>query len=59
MINNVAAYGCSFTEGQELSDEQFIKNAEKKEKIGYQKFADTCDSILTSIKYKNNCKQLS
>lgn len=60
MINKVAAYGCSFTEGQELPDEQFIKNAEKrKKKIGYQKFVDTYDSILTSKEYKNACKQLS
>lgn len=60
MINKVAAYGCSFTEGQELPDEQFINRAEKKKKkLGFQKFADTYDSILTSEKYKNACKQLS
>jgi len=60
VVNKLAAYGCSFTEGQELPDEMFIKNAEKKKrKIGWQKFAKKFRHIIHSEEYLKEARQLS
>ena len=60
MVNKVAAYGCSFTEGQELPDEMFIKNAEKKKrKLGWQKFAQKYRHIIHSEPYLKEAKRLA
>lgn len=60
MVNLVAAYGCSFTEGQELPDEQFIKGAEKKKrKMGWQRFAKKYRHIIHSEEYLSVAKNLA
>lgn len=60
MVDKVAAYGCSFTEGQELPDEQFIKNAEKKKlKLGWKKFSKQYKDIIHGEDYLKEAKNLA
>jgi hypothetical protein len=60
MVNKIAAYGCSFTEGQELPDEMFINNAEKKkQKMGWQKFSKKFRHIIHSEDYLKEAKNLA
>jgi hypothetical protein len=60
MVNLVAAYGCSFTEGQELPDEQFIKDAElQKKNLGWRKFAKKYRDVIHSEEYLKAAKNLA
>ena len=60
MVNKVAAYGCSFTAGQELPDEQFINNAEKKKrKMGWLNFVKKFKHIIHSDEYLKEAKNLA
>jgi len=60
LVNLVAAYGCSFTEGQELPDEQFIKAAEKKKrKMGWRAFSKKYRNIIHSEEYLKSAKNMA
>lgn len=57
LVNLVAAYGCSFTEGQELPDELWIKGAEKKKlKMGWRAFSKKYRDIIHSEEYLKSAR---